>query len=239
MLRALSLVAVRQQQHQPAQSAPLHFAGGNELVYHHLRAVGKIAELRFPQHQRIWLGGGVAIFKTQHRFFGQQGIDHHKVSLVGCKMLQWGINAFVPFHAILVMPGGMAMEERSAPGILPGEPHRITFGEQRGISKIFRHPPVQRQFTARHGTAIINDFLYAVMQGEVFRHGSQRHGQLLQAQQRHGGVHRRIPSHTAPERLPICVHLAGTHSQCRLYGIAPVIHRAAILNDHRLRFIRL
>jgi hypothetical protein len=45
-------VAVRQQQHEAAHALPLLLAGGDELVDDDLRAVGEIAELRFPQRQR-------------------------------------------------------------------------------------------------------------------------------------------------------------------------------------------
>src|SRR5690606_35320149 len=47
VLRTLALTAVRQEQRQPGQPAPLGFAGGDELVDHHLGAVGEVAELRF------------------------------------------------------------------------------------------------------------------------------------------------------------------------------------------------
>ncbi len=53
MLRALAFVAVRQQQRDAGQQAPLGFAGGDELVDDDLRAVGEVAELRFPQHERF------------------------------------------------------------------------------------------------------------------------------------------------------------------------------------------
>jgi hypothetical protein len=42
---------VRQQHHQTAHPAPLLLAGADELVDHHLRAVGEVAELRFPDGQ--------------------------------------------------------------------------------------------------------------------------------------------------------------------------------------------
>ena len=77
----------------------------------------------------------------------------------------------MPFLAVLVMPGGVAVEERAAPAVLPGQPHRITFGEQRGIGKVFRHPPIQRQFAARHRNAIFDNFLHARMQRKILRHG--------------------------------------------------------------------
>ena len=64
VLRALAFVAVRQEQRQAAQAAPLGFAGGQELVDHDLRAVGEVAELRFPDVQRVGIGGGVAVLEA-------------------------------------------------------------------------------------------------------------------------------------------------------------------------------
>src|SRR5262245_20682229 len=46
VIRTLALVAVREQQHEPAHALPLRFRARDELVDHHLRAVGEIAELR-------------------------------------------------------------------------------------------------------------------------------------------------------------------------------------------------
>ena len=51
MLRALSLVAVRQQEHETAHALPLRLRARHELIYDDLRLVGKIAELRLPDHQ--------------------------------------------------------------------------------------------------------------------------------------------------------------------------------------------
>ena len=61
----------------PLAAAPLHFARGDELVDHHLRAVGEVAELGFPDHQGVGIRG-VAVFKAQHRLFRQDGVDHDK-----------------------------------------------------------------------------------------------------------------------------------------------------------------
>jgi hypothetical protein len=40
-----------QQHHQTAHTAPLLLAGADELVDNDLRAVGEVAELRFPDGQ--------------------------------------------------------------------------------------------------------------------------------------------------------------------------------------------
>ena len=44
----------------PLTRAP--FTRRNELVYDDLGAVGKVAELCFPDHQRVGVGGGIAVF---------------------------------------------------------------------------------------------------------------------------------------------------------------------------------
>ena len=51
MLRPLPFEAVRKQHDEAAGAQPLGFAGGDELVDDALRAIGEVAELRFPQHQ--------------------------------------------------------------------------------------------------------------------------------------------------------------------------------------------
>ena len=67
VLRPLAFVAVRQQHGEATVASPFGFAGGDELVNQHLRAVGKVAELRFPDGQPQRFGGGVAVFKAEYR----------------------------------------------------------------------------------------------------------------------------------------------------------------------------
>ena len=52
MLRALAFVAVRQEQREAAQAAPLGLARSDELVDDDLRAVDEVAELGFPDDER-------------------------------------------------------------------------------------------------------------------------------------------------------------------------------------------
>ena len=53
MLRSLPLITVRQQHHQSGEQSPFVFARGDELIDHNLRAVGKVAELRFPERTSV------------------------------------------------------------------------------------------------------------------------------------------------------------------------------------------
>ncbi len=56
MLRPLSLEAVRQEHDQARHAQPLGFARNEELVDDDLGAVGEVAELRLPEHQRARFG---------------------------------------------------------------------------------------------------------------------------------------------------------------------------------------
>ena len=76
VLRTLSLVAVWQEQRQATHAAPFCFAGADELINNHLGAIGEIAELAVPDHQRVRFCRGIAVLESHHSFFGQQRIDH-------------------------------------------------------------------------------------------------------------------------------------------------------------------
>src|SRR3546814_9017984 len=63
----------------------------NELVDHHLSAVDEIAELGFPNGQRVRLGRSIAVFKGQHGLFGQYRVDDRERRLVLRDVLQGNI----------------------------------------------------------------------------------------------------------------------------------------------------
>ena len=85
MLRPLAFVAVRQQHHQAARLAPLLLGGRYELVDDDLRAVREIAELRFPQVQRLRLGHAVAEFKAEHAKLAQRAVVNVERRLLGAR----------------------------------------------------------------------------------------------------------------------------------------------------------
>ena len=74
-------IAVRQQADEARHAQPFAFAGRDELVEHHLRAVGEIAELRLPQRQRVGLGQRIAVFEAEHGLFRQHRIDDFEAGL--------------------------------------------------------------------------------------------------------------------------------------------------------------
>src|SRR5258708_14357278 len=72
MLRALSLVAVREKHDQTRGEVSFVFTGADELVDDNLRAVGKIPELRFPQNQGFRVIAAKTVFETEAASFGKR-----------------------------------------------------------------------------------------------------------------------------------------------------------------------
>ena len=82
MLRPLPLVAVRQQADEARHAQPLALARRDELVEHHLRAVGEVAELRLPQRQRVRLGERIAVLEAEHRLLREHRVDDLEARLL-------------------------------------------------------------------------------------------------------------------------------------------------------------
>ena len=70
MLRALALIAVREEQDHAAHALPLRFGADNKLVDNGLRTVGKITELRLPQAEHLRIIEAVTVIETQHARLG-------------------------------------------------------------------------------------------------------------------------------------------------------------------------
>ena len=179
VLRALALVAVGQQHGQATQARPFVLTAGDELVDDDLGAIGKIAELRFPNDQAGRRGGRIAVFKGQHRFLGQQGVVDQKAGLVIAHVLQ-GDQAVV---VALVMQHRVAVRERAAAHILPGEAHRIPLFQQTRVGQGLGKAPVEGHGPGRHLAPILEDLRYLARQGEVVRGHIRIVGQGLQVLQ--------------------------------------------------------
>ena len=74
VVRTLALVAVRQQQRDAGALAPLLLAGGDELVDDRLRAVGEVAELGLPEHERVGARHRVAVLEAHRGVLRQQRV---------------------------------------------------------------------------------------------------------------------------------------------------------------------
>ena len=138
MLRPLAFIAMRQQQHEARHAQPFALARRDELVDHHLGAIGEVAELRLPQHQRVGLGEAVAIFEAEHGFFGEHRIDDLEVALLFAEMLERRVFVLV----LLIHQHRVALGEGAALGVLAGQAHREALDQQRAEGQRLGRRPV-------------------------------------------------------------------------------------------------
>src|SRR6266581_4127843 len=180
MLGPLPFVAVRQHHHQAADAAPLDLPRSDELVDHHLSAVGEVAELRLPHHQLVGLRGRIAVLEAEHGLLGEHRVDDDEIALVGRDIAQRDVAARVPLFAVLVVQHRVTMEKGAAAAVLSGNAHRKTVLEQGRIGEVFRHSPVDRQLPLSHQTPVGDDLLDARVELEVRGDGGEPLGEHLQ-----------------------------------------------------------
>ena len=133
-----------------------------------MRAVGKVAELRFPNHQVVRCGAGIAVFVGHDGFFVQDGVDDGEVGLVVRHVLQRCVNAGVGCAAVGVVQHGVAMRERAASGVFARNAHAGAVGYHAGIGKGFRHAPINRLFAFRHFFALLQHAFGGIVQAKSF-----------------------------------------------------------------------
>ena len=156
VLRPLPFVAVRQEQREAAEAAPLGLARADELVDDDLRAVGEVAELAFPDHQAVGVGGRVAVLEAEHRFLGQQRIDDAEARLSRLQVLERDVGG----AGRLVVADGVAVEERAAAAVLAGQADLVAFLEQAGVGQRLGEAPVEQQLAGGHPAPVVDDLLH-------------------------------------------------------------------------------
>ncbi len=176
VLRALPFIAMRQQQGQAGNAAPLGFTGGDELVDHHLGAVGEVAELAFPDAQRVRIGGGEAVLVGHHRFFAQQRIDDGGL----LRRIHQLPQRHVVVVGLLVVQDRVAVGERTATDVLADQAQCVAFVEQGGVGQVLGKAPVARDLAGGHLAAVVIDLGHARVQLHVFGNGVDQLGQFDQ-----------------------------------------------------------
>ena len=110
----LAVVAVGKEESQAGGGAPFRFGGGDVLIDLGLGAVGKIAELSFPEDEHIWAVEGVAVIEAENGGLGEGAIINAEGGLIFCEVFEGNIAG----AGTKVVDGGVAMAEGSAATIL-------------------------------------------------------------------------------------------------------------------------
>ena len=126
------------QHDETRRTLPLRFTGREELINDHLRAVGEITELRFPNHEHARVAERVAVLKSEHCVFSERRIVHTEPRL----LLSERVERAEALVRVLAIHHRVAMAEGAALDILAREAHRMTFFEERSVREKFRKRPV-------------------------------------------------------------------------------------------------
>ena len=180
---------MRQQHYQAAGLSPFRFAAGDELVNHHLRAVGEIAELRLPQHQRQRVGQAVAELKPEHREFAERAVVDIEARLVGRNVLQRDI---VLAH-LGIVKGQVALAESAAAGILAAQPDGSSLQRQRAERQCFAECPIDGAILLNRLAPLIDEAAQLGVQVERIGEGGDGANHSLD----YGMVHRSARAYIA------------------------------------------
>src|SRR5947209_7085259 len=82
VLGPLPFVAMRQQKDDSTRALPLRFRRHDKLIDNHLRAVGEIAELRFPKAKHVRVVERVTVVEPEYRRFRKQAVVDANARLV-------------------------------------------------------------------------------------------------------------------------------------------------------------
>src|SRR5260370_23892217 len=165
MLRSLALIAVRQKHYKARWEVPLVFARADELIDDHLRAVGKIAELRFPQDERLGIVAAESVFETQAARSGKRRVVDFAESLIGRKMREWKVIVL----GLRIDQYGVALVDRAALGVLPRESNGSSFQQQGTVGESFGEAVIHGAFSIAHFHALLKQFDVLGMHVEAFR----------------------------------------------------------------------
>ena len=131
----------------------------------HLRAIGEVAELRFPQRQRVRLGGGIAVLEAEHGLFRQHRVEHLEARLLAAEMVE----RRVAFLGFLIEQHRMALREGAAFRILAGQAHPVAFLEQRAEGERLGGRPVDALAGLDRLGAVIEEALDGLVDVEALR----------------------------------------------------------------------
>ncbi|MNF49981.1 hypothetical protein D3C84_312660 [compost metagenome] len=232
MLRPLPFITVRQQHGQAAQTTPLVLTAGDELVDHHLGTVGEVAELGFPDHQSIRLGGGVAVLERQCRLFRQQRVVQVETRLLAVQVLE----RYVRAGLLLVVQHRVTVREGATTNVLAGHADRMALEQQGGVGHGFGVAPVDRQRTGAHLLTVFENLRDLALNDEAFRDFQQFGGQILQGLEFETGVVTRGPG-MAQVRAPVDEQLLVRLLDQTLDHMLTIVQGGAVVVDLALHII--
>lgn len=168
---ALAVLAVRQVHDERGDGVPLGLAGHDAVVDHDLRAVGEVAELRFPDDEAVRVVDGLALLEAEHGLLAQQRVhDGERIDGGG------GVDAVEEVQLLVggLVPGdSVALREGAALHVLAREAHTRALGHQRAERQCLAGRPVEGFLLEPVLVACVLGGLDDLVRVEVVREGLQ------------------------------------------------------------------
>ncbi len=209
--------------------SPFLLTGGDELVDDGLCAVDEVRELCFPQHEGVGPLHGVAVLEAHGRELAEQGVVGPEPRLVAQVVERGPLLAVLP-----VDEDGVALHERAAAGVLPGQADRGALGDQGAEGEQLAEAPVDAA-VARHGATPVQQRAQLRVRGEAFRWRGDRVTDPVHELRAHGGA-------TAGDRRGLVLRLGARDLQAAgtlTLGACPagVPGGVAHLGEHLLQLV--
>ena len=150
VLRAGTVVTVRQKHHETVLNVPLGLTRADELIDDDLSAISKVTELRLPHGQRVRMSLRIAKLVAEDGEFRQVRVGGNELS-TGTNLTftlstivadNSGINRVVVTIAILIENMSMSVREGTSLDVLSRNTHVITFLDERSASERLSSTPV-------------------------------------------------------------------------------------------------
>src|SRR6267378_1061246 len=166
--------------------ANLHviFTRADELVDDHLRAVGKITELRFPQNERLGIVAAETVFKTEATGLGKRRVVNLAESLLLGKMREREV-VVLRFR---VNEHGVALAERAALRILPREAYGIALEKYGAERQHFGKTIIDGTLAMPHFRALFEKLRDFRMEVKSLRHANEAVGDFREFFLREAGI---------------------------------------------------
>ena len=186
VLRSLTLVPVREQEHERGLQSPLRAARGDELVDDHLRAVDEVAVLRFPDHEAIGFLDVVAELESDDAGFAERAV----VDLERGARLRERLERDERLAGLRVVEHRVTLAERAALDVFSGQPDRDAVGQDAGKGELLGRGPVDRSLgrVVQHRLAALAGAFQLLVEHESSRRRLQSFVDLPQPLERDGGL---------------------------------------------------
>ena len=154
----------------PLGPLPFRFCRDDELIDDRLRAIGKIAELRFPQAEHSWVIERVAVIKPEHGSFREQAVVNANARLFFGQVHEWHVGS----ARLRIVKDRVPRAEGSARTILSRQSDRNSFQQQRSEGERFGIMPFIEAALFKDLALMIEDDAFDLrLNLETFWHAGQ------------------------------------------------------------------